>query len=114
MAGESDRREERGFDTRDQNGMNLARQGKARLIGLKLRGLLTLGQEGAGRETVVIVEGVVDEMRGKGDQVGGKEARRQDTQEPTEQATHWGCMVPDSFVDATIQSVRMFPSAAPG
>ena len=78
MAGGKNRRQERGFDTRDPNGLGLARQGKARRIGLELRGLLALGQERAGRTPVVIVEGVVDEMRGKDDQVGGKEARRQD------------------------------------
>ena len=103
MAGESDRREERRFDARDQNGISLARQGKARRIGLKLRGLLALGQERVGRGTVAIVEDVVDQVRGKGDQVGGEEARRQDTQGPTEQATHWGRMVPDFLVYATIQ-----------
>ncbi len=114
MAGETDRWEERRFDTRDQNGLCLARQRKARGIGLKLRGLLALGQERAGRDTVVIVEDVMDEMRGKGNQVGGEEARRQGTQEPTQQATHWGGMVPDFLVYATIQSVQMFPVAVPG
>ena len=103
MAGESERLAARRFNARDQDGISLARQGKARRIGLELRGLLALGQERAGRTPVVIVEGVVDEMRGKGDQVGGEEARRQDTQEPTEQATHWGRMVPDFLVYATIQ-----------
>lgn len=78
MVGGEDRREERRCDTRDQSGMDLARQGKARRIGLKLGGLLALGEERAGRDTAVIVEDVMDEMRGKGDQVGGKQPRRQD------------------------------------
>ena len=106
-------RRERSRRKNDLNRFVRDRRSHGQRIGLNARGVLALGQVRAGRAPVVIVEEVVDEMRGKGDQVGGKQPRRQDTQEPTEHATHWGSMVPDFLVYATIQSVRMFP-AAPG
>ena len=95
------------------DGRDLDGRGEGRRIGLNIRGLLALGQVRAGRASVVVVQEVVDEMRGKGDEVGGKQPRGQDTQEPTEHGTHWGSMVPDFLVYVTIQSVRMFLPPAP-
>ena len=67
--------------SRRKNGLKRSvrdRRSHDQRIGLDARGVLALGQVRAGRAPVVIVEEVVDEMRGKADQVGGKEARRQD------------------------------------
>ncbi len=53
------------------------RRGKGGRIGLKLRGLLALGEMRASQAALVVVEEVVDEVRRKRDHVGEKQARRQ-------------------------------------
>ncbi len=105
MAGSESGRGQRRSRERNLKRVGRDGRGKARRIGLQSRVLLALGQVRAGWDTGPLVEEVVDEVGGKGDQVGRKQPRRQDAQEPTEQATHWGSMVPDFLVYATIQSV---------
>lgn len=58
--------------------------GKARRIGLNSRVLLALGQVRACWDAVVLVEEVVDEVRGEGDQVRDKQPRRQDAEDASE------------------------------
>lgn len=52
-------------------------RGENRRIGLDCRGLLALSQEGALGLTVVLLEEVVDEVRGKRDQVDEEQTRRE-------------------------------------
>ena len=59
------------------NGFALDRRGEGRWIGLKLRGLLALSEVRASRAALILVEEVVDEVRGEGEQVDGEQAFRQ-------------------------------------
>jgi hypothetical protein len=51
--------------------------GESRGIGLDLRGMLAQHEEWAGRGVVVVLEEVVDEVWGKGNQIDEEEPRRQ-------------------------------------
>jgi len=58
----------------------LDRRGEGGRIGLKLRSLLALSEVRASRAALILVEEVVDEVRGERDEIDGKQAARQPAQ----------------------------------
>ena len=69
------RSRERGNE--NARGLGRDRRGEGGRVRLKLRGMLALGEVGAGRAAVVVVEEVVDQVGRNRDQVGKKEAEGQ-------------------------------------
>jgi len=60
--------------------LGVRQRGESRRIGLDRRGLLALSQDGTLGLTVVLLEEMVDQVWGEGDQVGKKDPRRQSAQ----------------------------------